>query len=219
MPEESSDWQRARSPEQKEERRTSILKAAAKLLDADGIDGTGINAIAREAGLSKPNLYRYFESREAILLDLLLNEHRKWVRAFSKKLKPLAGSSDTHAIADAFAASMSGRKRYCILVGALATVLEHNVGFDTVLDFKTELNEANNEVVADFQQAVPDLDEARASLTLATLLMAAAGIWPHCHPAPVVKEVLRRPEFESFRFDFESMIRECAAALLRGMAE
>ena len=49
-----------------------------------GLDGTGLNAIAREAGLSKPNLYVYFESREAILLRLLLKGIRSLGQGFEK---------------------------------------------------------------------------------------------------------------------------------------
>ena len=52
----ANDWQRARKPEQKEERREAILAAAGRLLDAEGLEGTGLNAIAREAGISKANV-------------------------------------------------------------------------------------------------------------------------------------------------------------------
>ncbi len=209
-------WQRARRPEQKELRRAAILEAAAKLLDAEGIDGTGLNAIGRETGMSKPNLYRYFESREAILLQLLLEEHEAWGRAFQRRLKPLRGSSDADAIAKAFSKSISGRRNYCVLIGALATVLEHNVGGDTVREFKRQLHEENKRVVSCFQVALPSLTQEEAYATIAMLLMAASGMWPHCHPAAVVEGVLEEPEFAPMKFDFEALVRDHAALVLRG---
>ena len=72
---------RARSPEEKELRRAAILQAAAALVEREGLEKTGLNAIAREAGISKANIYRYFESREAILLHLVLEDCRDWVGA------------------------------------------------------------------------------------------------------------------------------------------
>ncbi len=58
-------WRRARRPELKEQRRTAILDAARTMLDNKGLGGSGLNALAREAGMSKVNVYQYFESREA----------------------------------------------------------------------------------------------------------------------------------------------------------
>ncbi|MCA9688374.1 MAG: TetR family transcriptional regulator, partial [Myxococcales bacterium] len=57
-----SDFQRARSDAQKEQRRAAILQAAAALLDEGSLEAVGLNAIARRAGIAKSNVYRYFES-------------------------------------------------------------------------------------------------------------------------------------------------------------
>ena len=61
------------------------------------------------------------------------------------------------------------------------------------------------------------LTAEQAYASLAALLMAASGMWPHCHPAPVVQEALAQPEFASMRFDFKSLVREHTAALLLGV--
>ena len=45
-------WQRARNPEQKEQRRVAILDAAATLFEQGGLDNVSLNAIATEAGIS-----------------------------------------------------------------------------------------------------------------------------------------------------------------------
>ena len=98
MTDRKKNWQRARQPEQKAERVEAILDAAGVLLDEYGLDGTGLNAIARQAGLSKPNLYVYFESREAILLRLLLNEASVWTKSFKRRLDQISKHGDIDAI-------------------------------------------------------------------------------------------------------------------------
>lgn len=214
-----TNWQRARQPEQKEERREAILRAAATLLDSDGLEATGLNAIAREAGISKANIYRYFESREAILLRLLLDEIESWAQALAKRLKKLAGTSDAHAAAKAFADTVATRQRFCVLIGALATVLEHNVGAETATLFKREFMTAVRPTVSALQAAIPELSDDRAFSALAMLVMAASGAWPHCNPSAVVSEVLEQPEFAAFRWDFKRTMREHATALLRGFRD
>lgn len=64
-------FQRARSEEQREARRQAILDVAARMLTQMPVSELTLNALARHVGLAKSNVLRYFESREAILLELL----------------------------------------------------------------------------------------------------------------------------------------------------
>jgi len=66
------DYKRADHPEQKDERKHLILRAAAEelALVGSGQDFT-INALARRAGLAKGTVYLYFKSKSAILIELL----------------------------------------------------------------------------------------------------------------------------------------------------
>ena len=217
----TATWQRARRPEQKQERREAILRAASELLDAEGLHGTGLNAIARIAGISKPNIYRYFESREAILLQLLLEDHGAWVDDLSARFTnlpgPLEGAAAAGPLAEAFTASLVDRKRYCQLFRDLAAVLEQNVSAQTVIAFKTELHSHNLRLTGALHVSVPSLTPEQCYATLAHLLMAATGIWPNCYPAPAVQEALELPEFAGMRFDFAQELRQHAETYLHGL--
>ncbi|HLN62069.1 MAG TPA: helix-turn-helix domain-containing protein, partial [Symbiobacteriaceae bacterium] len=52
------------------ERQEAILRAAVDCLDRFGYEGTSMRTIAEAAGLTKGGLYAYFESKEAILLEV-----------------------------------------------------------------------------------------------------------------------------------------------------
>jgi AcrR family transcriptional regulator len=54
-----------------EARREEILEAAVRLWGERGFDGTSMAAIAREVGLTKGTLYLYFESKDALLDEVL----------------------------------------------------------------------------------------------------------------------------------------------------
>ena len=54
-----------------EARRDEILEAAVRLWGERGYDGTSMAAIAREVGLTKGTLYLYFESKDALLDEVL----------------------------------------------------------------------------------------------------------------------------------------------------
>lgn len=56
-------------------RRKAFLKAALKVFSQAGYSGATMDAVAAEAGLSKPTLYQYFDSKEALFSAMML-EHR-----------------------------------------------------------------------------------------------------------------------------------------------
>ncbi|MFC8943731.1 TetR/AcrR family transcriptional regulator, partial [Streptomyces griseoincarnatus] len=79
-------FQRARSEEQREIRRTAILDTAMAMLDEMPVAEVGLNELSRRVGLAKSNVLRYFESREAILLELLASALRAWLAEVSDEL-------------------------------------------------------------------------------------------------------------------------------------
>src|SRR5262249_51226970 len=64
-------FQRARSEEHREVRRRSILDTATAMLQDMPVSDITLNELSRRVGLAKSAMLRYFESREAVLLDLL----------------------------------------------------------------------------------------------------------------------------------------------------
>jgi AcrR family transcriptional regulator len=51
--------------------RARLLKAAAQLTYANGIDATGVDAIAKEAGVTKRTLYQHFRSKDELVAAAL----------------------------------------------------------------------------------------------------------------------------------------------------
>ncbi|MCR9097176.1 MAG: TetR family transcriptional regulator [bacterium] len=210
-------WQRARRPEQKAERRRAILDATVALLDEAGVEGATLSEIARRAGLSKANCYRYFESREAILLELTLAESRAWMDAIEAGLVPLADSGDVAAVTGVFADATVARPRLCTLYGAIYSVMERNVRPDGVAEFKQRFHErvfgSGNAIV----RALPDLTAGDAEQFVLFLGFFIAGAWPSATPAPGVPEALARRVPGYRPRDFETMLRAHTRIVLQGL--
>ncbi len=210
-------WKRARTPEQKQLRRAEILKAAAALVEREGLEKTGLNAIAREAGISKANIYRYFESREAILLHLALEDYREWASAVERVLAPLAASDDERAVAGALVETIAARRRLATLASSLASVLEHNVSVDVVVWFKTSMLETALRLANAVQVAMPSLTMEGTQRFLMSSQFVLVGMWPAANPPPAVAEALERPELAFACIDFERDLEAIMVTMLRGL--
>ena len=212
-----SSFQRARRPEQKQQRRAAILAAAEQLLAEDGVDGVSLNAIARRAGLAKSNVYRYFESREQIFLWILLDDMVAWACEVERGLEPLAGRNSASAAARVIAAAFLGRQRLCELNSVLSWVLEQNVSEETVLDFKTRASVGAMGVADALHRALPSIPEDRCLWTLRSVFAFVAGLWPLTRMSPEVERVLSRPELCHLTPNFEEDLSRSVRALLYGL--
>jgi len=75
MPSEVDDLARRRDRRERrrERSREEILEAARQVLMRNGVAATTLEAVAREVGVSKPALYYYFPSKDALLFELIFD--------------------------------------------------------------------------------------------------------------------------------------------------
>lgn len=217
MEEPTESWRRARKPEQIEMRRASILAAAVQLVDKGGAEAAGLSAIARTAGLSKANLYRYFESREAILLSIFMEELDQWSFALVEALDGISEPGDVSCVAQLYTDSFSGRERLSELMSVFAPVLERNLTVQSVESEKHELRSCFVRLVPVLCGALPQFSKAQANEFLIMQTIFQMGLWPHTNPSPEVDEVLSRETFADLRMNFEERVRWHALILLRGL--
>src|SRR5438270_10055126 len=136
-----TSFKRARSEEQRTQRRQVILDTAATMLAEVPVAQVSLNELSRRGGLAKSNVLRYFESREAVLLELLDRALREWLAEVADELaagvdpeRPAGERGERFAAVVAH--SLARRTVLCDLIGAQAGVLEHNVSTDAVVRFK-----------------------------------------------------------------------------------
>src|SRR3984893_16434038 len=86
---QSPTFQRARRPEQREPLLQAIRDVAEEMLAQDLTAEISLREISRRVGLATSNVLRYFESREAIFLELLARESTSWLDALEQQLDAL----------------------------------------------------------------------------------------------------------------------------------
>jgi len=80
-----------RRKREKESRKAAILKAARKLFFEKGFKPVTVESIARKAELSKGSVYLYYNSKEEIYAQILLNDIEK----FNRKIENLFHNGDS----------------------------------------------------------------------------------------------------------------------------
>jgi AcrR family transcriptional regulator len=79
------------------ERRELVMRAAGRLFGRDGYAGTRINDIAAAAEVTKPIVYRHFESKKALYMALLA-KHEEDLPTFTEGLSDMSPPPDADAL-------------------------------------------------------------------------------------------------------------------------
>lgn len=212
--------QRARKDEDKAARRRSILAVASRLLGRQQYHHITMAEVARRCSLAKGTLYLYFRSKEELFLAALEDELAQWFEALALELGRMTPGPDApERFAAAVTRTLLPRETFVDLLSLLHTVLEQNIDAGSALAFKQMLLEQVQQGAAMVERAVPGLPEGSGARVLVRLHALLIGMRQMADPAPVVAEVLARPEMAALRIDFASELSATLAAMVRGMMQ
>jgi AcrR family transcriptional regulator len=195
----ASTFQRARSDEQRALRRQTILDTAAAMLEETPVADISLNELSRRVGLAKSNVLRYFDSREAVLLELLARSVQEWVAHLEAELpgavRRRAGFDRRAAqLAAAVADSLVERPVLCDLMSTQSAVLEHNVSVEAVTRHKLAGLEQAEVLSRLMRAALPELGEDGAWKYLIAVWLMTAALWAHARPPQAVLEAYAADE-------------------------
>ncbi|MFJ9608963.1 TetR family transcriptional regulator [Kitasatospora sp. NPDC101176] len=187
---ETSEFQRARSPEAKRRREAAILEAARSLGRERGIRDVTLTDIAAAVGMHKSALLRYFETREEIYLRLTAEGWQEWSDALSARLRETTDPGPA-AVARAFAATLAARGMFCDLLAHAPLNLERNVSLDAVRAFKLATLAARGPITEAVREHLPGLDEQDVVDLVATAVSLAGALWQIANPGAEVAALYR----------------------------
>ncbi|HEX4829964.1 MAG TPA: TetR family transcriptional regulator [Trebonia sp.] len=221
----TSEFQRARSAEAKQQRENAILAAATRLSAGQGIRRVTLTDIAQAVGLHKSAMLRYFETREQIFLMLTAAGWRDWSAALRTHLAPLSPGQPEEppdgklrdAVARALAQSLVARPMFCDLLAQAPLNLERNVSLESVRAFKLVTLEEVAAIGAALTRLL-GLSEQQAVDVIATATSMAGALWQMATPGPEVQELYRGdPRLAHAVVDVGPRLTRVLAALLAGM--
>ena len=210
------NWERARKPAQKAERRESILVAARALFAEQDYEDISLNSIAREAGFSKPNVYRYFATREEIFLVIFEREQGLFVEALIKRLKRIRAKDPVESIARAWVDVALKHKVWLDLLPKLSMSMEKHSSVEQIVEFKKVGYERFGKLIATFHEAYPILDVAEWAMVAQCGYSLMAGLWPHANPGDKVVEAMNHPDVNQTLWNFSVIMQAGLCRLIRG---
>jgi AcrR family transcriptional regulator len=219
----ATTFQRARSDEQRAVRSQAILDAAAAMLREMPVADISLNELSRRVGLAKSNVLRYFDSREAVLLELLADASREWLAHLAAELpstvRRRAGfNRRAEQLATAIAQSLAERPVLCDLISSQAAVLEHNVSVEAVTKYKLSAVADAEALAGQVRDALPELSHDDAWRYGVGAWLMTSALWAYARPPEAVLQAQAAdPRLQKTHLDFAVALADYLTTLAIGL--
>ena len=205
-----SDYIRARSPEQKQERMEAIMAAADKLFQERPYHQITMGTIAEELGWSRSSLYKYAATQEEIFLALHSAKNRAWLEDLAEALKEVPLPIDDFA--SVWAETTDRHADFLRYQEIIISIIESNVTFERLTEFKRDFADMLAPVTALLVRQC-GIDEVAAANLYLTLLYQAPGLYNHFHCTELTRKAMLAAGLEpangSFVNAYVDFVRMC----------
>lgn len=125
------------SPELTEKRKNEILDACEKVYRTQGFYGVNIKDISTQISLTRPAIYNYYETKEEILLGLLIREYADWCDKL-EKLVNTANESDRPELSAQIADTLKDKVTLLRILNMNLFEIEQNSRVERLAEFKKQ---------------------------------------------------------------------------------
>ncbi|MDD3222890.1 MAG: TetR/AcrR family transcriptional regulator [Clostridia bacterium] len=201
-----SDFKRARSEEQKEQRMQKIKNAVDELFTEHPYHDITLTTIANKLNLTRAHLYQYISTKEEIFLEICADKRDAYYNALKIAIPKDSGYS-VDVIAEVWAGILNSHKdhlRYCDI---LPTIIETNVSIDRLAAFKKHYYENAYEVSEQICSPL-GLSNANAYQLFLNIHFHAVGIDSISKWNPLVAEALAKENIKAPEIDFRANMKE-----------
>ena len=207
---------RARSAGDKALRRASLLEAARALLARTDWTELRIADVAGRAGIAKASVFRYFATKEELVLAVYLVELGHVFAKLEVALSP-DRPQPPEEIARSVARMLAAHPLFVRLSSSVHAALARNISIDSARGFKLALLAQLRGAAALLEPRLPSLPPGGVLRLLVRFHATMIGLWQLADPPPSVAAALAGGGLDLFRIDFALEIEEIFVGLLKTM--
>jgi AcrR family transcriptional regulator len=211
------DWVRARSDEQIEQRINEIMDATARLYKEHRFEDITFAMIAKEADFTRSNLYRYFQTKEDIFLELMKHDILSWRVDIIENFTD--GNLSLGEIAEIIVDLTLKHNRMVKLFTILFTLLEPNSSLEALTAFKLKINQEIGTLAQFLSTVLPFSSVEDAAEFLTTLSSLVIGSYPMMDLTPKQIEAMQTISMDTSPEYYRERLVRATELLLLGFME
>jgi len=198
------EFRRARTDIQIEKRRQEIIDAVASILENGDIDEINFKAISEMTSIARPTIYKYYNTKEEILLDLLTSDIKEWlskIESFTQKNQTMTKEGFAEALSSAFSES----PRMLKFMSLLSSLFEDNCSMEKLVEFKKEMSHDTHSIFNSMVKFFPEASNDQIEMTMITIMSFVSGLYPMTHNTEKQLEAMKLANYKPIQSDFKTI--------------
>lgn len=196
------DFKRARSDDQIQFRIQEIVNTASAIYDSAGYEGLNFSAISEYTKFTRPNIYKYFKTKDEILLVILKEEFKSFISSLIKSFK-INKIYSLYEISEIWADALLKHERLLSINALLYTVIEKNVTVEALAEFKKEILTMQCPIIDLVSQIFPKANKDSIMDFVFSQFTLAFGLYPASMLNDLQKEAIKLSGMEYTPPDFK----------------
>lgn len=201
------------SPELTEKRISEILNACEKIYRTQGFYGVNIKQISTEISLTRPSIYNYFETKEEILLGLLIREYDCWCGELEAVIDKANGSSRPE-LSRYIAHTLEDKDILLRILNMNLSEIEQNSRVERLAEFKARfkrLISLLHEILRSYKADISGAEREEFCETFSAFLF---GVFPFTKHTDKQIEAMRIADVHMREPSVYEMVYQCLMKLL-----
>lgn len=211
------NWQRARTDDKKNERKDAIHIAAYDLFKEQGYEKVSFNNIAKQAGFTKSNMYRYFSSKEDIFLSVFTQLFEAWFDEFHSELLTIEANAKPELFANAWVKASLNHQSFLDLTPILFVSLEANSSYEQLINFKRLSRGLLYQISVQIGRIFPDIQDEKAFKLLTMSYAAMSNYWAGSTQNDTLTKVYQLEELQDMQPQFEYELTTAIVITIKGL--
>ena len=210
--------QRARLGIEKVERKNDILLSAEKVFLANKADLTkiSVDAIVKNADLSKGTFYLYFKTKEEAYLDLLEKLFEEWFDSMKKAFRALKRNPEISQIVSALITYVLEHEYFIKLLSISTTVIERNINSDRLYTYKIKLQQMIFDLAEIIESRVTTIEIGQGAILLMRSYAILLGTWQVFEYPENMLTLFEKEELTFFKTNFPEQLKDSLSSFWKG---
>lgn len=199
----NNTFQRARTNEQIQTRLEEIIDACEEIYDTEGYEAINIKAIGEKISCTRPAIYKYFHTKEEILMEILSREFTSWKDeledAFHNTKK-----TDEKTFCEILTTSLEHRMKLLELMSLYLKEIENGCRLEKVVEFKKEARSFFDVFYDGIHTFFPDTNKKKIHMFTQSFMLMVHGIYSYIYESDKQKEAKKLAGMSSNDIDFHA---------------
>lgn len=173
-----------------------------------GYEGLNFSAISEYTKFSRPNIYKYFNTKDEILLLILIKDFESWISSLIKSFK-INRLYSIYEISEIWTDKLIDHETFLKLYAILFTSIEKNVSVKALSEFKKEMAAIQYSLVDLLSQLFPKASKDSIMNFFYSQITLAFGLYPMSRLSELQIDAITLSGLNYIPVDFKKTYMAC----------